>query len=168
MELALQLLLVFFLLAFIIILLYSMIFGGPYAPIGEQKIEAMLSLLKIKEGEKSVDLGSGDGRIVIALAQKGVVAHGYEVNPLLVLLARYKIRKKRLQKIAFIHWGDFWKADFSSYDIITIYLAPHIMSRLENKLRKDAKRRTRIAVNFFAFPTWKYDLRKDTIYLYRK
>ena len=163
-----QLLLILFFLVTIIILVYSMLFGGPYAPIGEQKIEQMLSLLKTKPKEIAADIGSGDGRIVIALAKKGVIAHGYELNPLLVLIARYKIRKAGLSKKAFIHMTDMWRVNYNQYDIITVYLAPHVMKRLEKKLKPELKKSGRIAMNHYHFPNWKFKKRINNIYLYSK
>jgi cyclopropane fatty-acyl-phospholipid synthase-like methyltransferase len=163
-----ELLLIIFLLYLIGILSYSMIRGAPYAPIGEEKTKAMLTLLKIKAGEKAVDLGAGDGRIVIKLALGGAEAHGYEINPILVMLAKHKIRKEGLQGKAFIHWTDFWKKDLSSFDIVTVYLTSHIMKAIEKKLQKELKRGARVTVNYFAFPSWKPEKQKDTIYLYLK
>lgn len=160
--------LIILLLFIIYILLYSMLSGAPYAPIGKEKTDVMLSLLDIKTGDKAVDIGAGDGRIVIALAQKGIEAHGYEINPLLVLLAKYNIRKHHLKGKAFVHWADFWKIDFSVFTTITIYLCPHIMARLEKKLQMEIKKGTRIAVNYYSFPDWKPAKQKDRIFLYTK
>lgn len=163
-----QLTLILFLIVFIAILVYSMASGGPYAPIGEQKTEDMMSLLKVKPGEKAVDIGSGDGRIVIALAKKGADAHGFEINPLLAKIAKDKIKKAGLEKKAKIHTKDFWQENLSNYDIVTVYLSGHIMKLVERKLRKELKPGARVAVNYFGFSNWKPEKKKGTIYLYRK
>lgn len=155
------------LLAIIYLLLYSMLRGAPYAPIGEQKINNMLTLLKVKKGERAADIGAGDGRIIIALAKKGVEAHGYEINPVLFFLAKRNIKKANMQKKAFIHLADFWRQDLSSFDIVTIYLTAHIMPAVEKKLIKELKPKARVVVNYFPLPTWKPVQKEDTIYLYR-
>lgn len=142
--------------------------GGPYAPIGELKTEAMMELLHIKKGERAVDIGAGDGRLVIALAKKGAVAHGYEINPILVGIARKKIKEAGLTGKAFMHLGDFWSLDLSKFDVITIYLSGHIMKQLEKKLTKEVKPGARVAVNYFKLPSWKPIKQKNTIYLYKK
>ena len=77
----LQLILIFLVIAFIIPFFTS---GLGYAPSTTAIIDRMIKLLNIKPGEKAVDIGSGDGRVVIALAKAGAEAHGYEINPLLV------------------------------------------------------------------------------------
>lgn len=145
-----------------------MVRGAPYAPLGKQKIETMLKLLNVKSGEKAVDLGSGDGRIVVGMAKKGAIAHGYEINPLLVLIAKWKIKKLGLQNNAHIYWGDFWGKNLSSFDIVTVYLAPHSMKPVEEKLRRELKSNARVAVNYSPFPTWKPKKTLEKIYLYQQ
>ena len=168
MIITLQLLLIFVLASIIVILFYAMVRGAPYAPLGKQKIETMLGLLNVKPGEKAIDLGSGDGRLVIEMAKKGAIAYGYEINPLLVLIAKWKIKKLGLQKNAHIYWGDFWGKNLSSFDIVTVYLAPHSMKAVETKLRKELKPKARVAVNYFPFPTWKPKKTLEKIYLYQQ
>lgn len=62
--------------------------GAPYAPSDEDKIQRMLSLARAAKGDRAVDVGSGDGRVVIALAKIGAHATGYEVNPILYLISK--------------------------------------------------------------------------------
>ena len=69
----------------IILLLYSMLFGAPYAAVGSERLAVIMELLSPKKGEKIADLGSGDGRIVIQAAKQGAKATGYEINPVLVV-----------------------------------------------------------------------------------
>lgn len=163
-----QLLLIPVLIAIIGVLVYAIVRGAPYAPLGKQKIATMLSLLNVKSGDKAVDLGSGDGRLVIELAKKGAIAYGYEINPLLVLIAKWKIKKLGLQNNAHIYWGDFWGKNLASFDIVTVYLAFHSMRAVESKLRRELKPNARVAVNYFPFPTWKPKKTIEKIYLYQK
>lgn len=143
-----------------------MVRGGPYAPIGEHRTEVLLSLLNLKPGEKAVDIGSGDGRIVIALAKAGAEAHGYEINPLLVWIARRNVKKAGLTGKAFIHWADMWQKNFSEFDVITLYITGFALRSLEKKLQKEGKKGLRVATNHFTFPTWKPAKRKEDAYLY--
>ena len=163
----LQILVGIFLLAFIILLLYSMLFGGPYAPVGEHKIEAMLKLLQVKRGERAIDLGAGDGRIVIALAKAGAEAHGYEINPLLVFIARRKIKQAGLRGKAFMHMADMWSVDLSKFSIVTVYLTAHVQPRLEKKFERELKPGTRVVENYFKVPNWKPVKKLDTVYLFK-
>ena len=67
-------------LLFAIFMILPLIIGAPYVPTAEERVAKMVSLVKVKPHEKAADLGSGDGRIVIALALSGAEAHGYEVS----------------------------------------------------------------------------------------
>jgi ribosomal protein L11 methylase PrmA len=163
-----QLALLCFLIFVIVILAYSMLFGAPYAPLGEHKTQALIDLLKKPgNGKRAVDLGAGDGRIVIALAKHGFESHGFEFNPLLVYIARHHINKAGLSGKAFMHWGDMWRVDLARYDVITIYLTARIMKRMEQKIQKETKPGTKIVVNYFKLPNRKFAEQKDTLYLYK-
>lgn len=156
------------LLFFSAILLYSMLFGAPYAPLGMRKTKRLVKLLNVKKGEKTLDLGAGDGRLVIEMAKKGADATGYEINPILVLIGNWRIKKAGQSKNARILWKDFWMQNFSEFDVITIYLSFISMRRLEKKMQKETKKGTRIGMNYFHFPKWKYALKEEDLYVYKK
>ena len=141
--------------------------GAPYAPTGNERLKNMLMLSALKKGEKMADLGSGDGRIVMEFAKKGLEAHGYEANPLLVILSKYKIKKAGLEKNSFIHFKSFWGVDFSSFDIVTIYGIPYIMGRLEKKIEKECKPGARFISSHFQLPNRKYTKEMERVYLYK-
>ena len=109
---------ILFLIILLTLILIILLRGAPYVPSQEKTIRQMILLAGILPGERAIDLGSGDGRVVIALARAGAEAHGYEINPLLVWLGRRKIRKEGLEKVAFIHFKDFWSVDFSAFDMV--------------------------------------------------
>lgn len=140
--------------------------GAIYVPTQKAKVEKMVELADIKPGEKAADLGAGDGRLVIALAKAGAQAHGYEINPWLVRLARKNIHRERLEGKAFIHWKNFWQEDFSNFDVVTIYGMRHLMRRLEKKLKKELKPKARVVSNSFQFPSWPKSKKEDDICLY--
>lgn len=142
--------------------------GAPYVPTHDKILKKMIALLSIKPGEKAVDLGSGDGKIVIALAQAGAEAHGYEINPFLVLWSKRNIKKAGLAGKAFIHWKSFWSVDFSCFQIVTVYGITYMMKRLEKKSQKELKTGARVASNAFTFPNWSPIQNNDGIYLYKK
>jgi len=162
----LELVFLIFLLYIIYLLVYSMLKGAPYAPIHKEHLPVMLKLLKIKKGEKAVDIGAGDGRIVIALAKAGAEAHGFEINPLLVLWAYWNIFLSGTRGKAHIHLKNFIKADFSEFDIFTTYLTQFGMKNVEKKLITEAKPSARLAADFFQLPNWKASKHEGTIYLY--
>ena len=96
-------------LILILLALYLLFQGAIYVPSNEKAINAIIKMAKLKKGSKIADLGSGDGRIVIAFARSGIQAHGFEINPFLVLFSRWNIKKEKLTDRASIHWQDFWK-----------------------------------------------------------
>lgn len=150
----------------------------PYFQTSRYKVETMVELANIKPGERAADLGSGDGRIVIALAQAGAEAHGYELDEKLIELSKQNIKdqvdrhsgEERIQNLLrgiTIHEGDFWQEDLSQYNIICIYPMPDIMNQLEKKLFSELKENSRILLNYYPFLTKKHINQKDNIYLYQ-
>lgn len=91
----------------------------------------------------------------MSLQKKGIQAHGYEINPLLVIISRINIRKAGLKGKAFIHWNNFWKVDLSQYDIITVFQVSFAMDRLEKKLMYELKPGARVISNYWTFPNWR-------------
>ena len=153
---------------FIIFLLMTIVKGAPFVTSGANPIRRMIDLFEIKPGQKAADLGSGDGRIVIAMARAGAIAHGYEINPLLVWWSRRKIAKEGLSGKAFIHQKSFWNEDFSSFNLISVFGIGYIMKDLEEKLRRELPRGAKVAANVFEFPAWKYSKRDNGVFLYMK
>ena len=119
---------------YVFFVIYWMVSGAPYAPSKQKAINQMITFAVEMQAKRVADLGAGDGRIIIELAKQGIEAHGYEINPLLVLLARKNIKKNHLENKAKIYWKSFWKADFSQYDVVCIYPIGYIMNRLGKKL----------------------------------
>ena len=169
----LELLFIVGLLYFIWLLVYSMAKGAPYAPMRKAHLEQMIKVLAVKKGERAVDIGAGDGRVVIALARAGADAHGFEINPLLVLwgkvniiLASRRSGRSGMNGKAHMHLQNFITADFSTFDIYTTYLTKYGMANVEKKLEREAKKSARVAADFFPLPNWKPTKHVDTIYLY--
>lgn len=160
------LLVVFFLCIFVV---FPVLFGGAiYLPTKKKTSQKMIELLQIKPGEKALDIGSGDGRLVIAMARSGAIAHGYEINPFLVIISRFNIYNAGLKNKAFVHWKNFWLEDFSGFDIVTLFGIDFAMPKLEEKLKKELKNDARIASFAFAFPNWQYDKKEYGIFFYKK
>ncbi len=151
-----------------IILISSIISGAPFIPSKRRAVGDMVTLANAKTGDKVVDLGAGDGRLLIAFAKIGIEVHGYEINPLLVLWARYQIHKQGLTNLVFIHWRSFWSVNLSGFDIVAVYGIKWIMGRLENKLQKELHSGARVVSNLYAFPTWEPAQKFRSVYLYKR
>src|SRR5579862_2762872 len=152
---------------------------APYYPTPAVIVQKMLQLGELKAGEKMYDLGSGDGRIVIMAAEKfHANAVGIELDKELWRQSVDKIQSLRLQKIAKIVNGDILQQDYSSADLITVYLLPLSNDKVRPILDRQLKKGARIVAHDFEFKDWKPEKvepveddgegRSHTLFLYRK
>jgi len=154
----------------LIFIIVPFLFGASFEISTRPVIRKMIEFAKVKKGERVVDLGSGDGRVVIEFAKKGYEVEGYEINPLLVAWSRYKIRKGGLGNKARIFWGSFWKKDLSGYDVVIVFQISYLMVRLGRKLRGELKKGSRIISNKWKIRNWRIEKESDVgtgVYLYR-
>lgn len=97
---------------------------APFDPTPQEVVERLLMLAGVKKGDTVYDLGSGDGRVVIAAAKKfGVKAVGFEIDPGLVKLARENVRKQGVEKLVEIRQEDFMTANLAPASVVTLYLS---------------------------------------------
>jgi SAM-dependent methyltransferase len=129
---------------FFIFMGLPMIFpGAPFIPSfrrkNKNKIQSVIDFVSsIVPGKNMADIGSGDGRVVIEFAKKDFNGTGIEFNPFLVFWSRFKIKQSGL-KNARILKQNFWKTDFSSYDVVYIFQLTSVNLLLIDKLRKELK-----------------------------
>ena len=132
--------------------------GGPYVPTPPRVVEEMLRVAGVTNRDFVIDLGSGDGRIVITAAQKyGARGRGYDIDRELVARSNAAARKLGLeQKVGFVE-EDVLKADIREATVVTLYLLPAMMHELRAKLLRELKPGTRIVSHDFDFGDWKPD-----------
>jgi len=140
--------------------------GAIYFPTRKESIRTMARMAEVKPGQKLVDIGSGDGRILIAFAKMGLETHGYEINPLLVRQSQRAIKKAGLLGKAFVHHKSFWHADLSQFDIVTVYGIGKIMDPLAEKLKNELKPGAKILSNVYTFPKLKEVERDGYVRMY--
>lgn len=140
--------------------------GAPFAAISKGRIKTMLKLLNPSEGKKFLDLGSGDGRIVIEASKKSLKAYGYEINPILVLVSKYKLKKNKSNGVILLK--DYWGTNLEDFDYITVWGVPRMMKRLERKLLKELKPGAKVVSNHSKFPNWKEKKCENDVFLYIK
>jgi len=129
---------------------------APYYPTPTIVVEKMLDLGGLKPGEKMFDLGSGDGRIVVIAAQKYKArATGVEFDASLVKQSTERIKTLGLASTANIIGGDLLKQDYSSADLLTVYLLPVGNEKVTPMLEKQLKKGARIVAHDFEFTAWK-------------
>lgn len=140
----------------------------PFVPSKRRSVTEILSVVGDIRGKRVLDLGSGDGRIVIACAKEGAIATGFEINPTLVWWSRKKIRSAGLAERATIERADFWKKSFSDFDVVIFYGVVYAMPRLERKLQAELRIGTRVIASHCAFPTWKPLEQKGMVSVYER
>lgn len=140
----------------------------PFVPTPDEKVAIMLKFADIQPGQKSVDLGAGDGKIVIAMAKMGAIAYGFEIQQKYARRAKAQIARDGLIGKAFVTEGDFWQKDLSEFDIVTVYGMALIMDQVSKKLTQELKDGTKVISNGFPVPGWRYEQTENHVYLYSK
>jgi len=126
--------------------------GGPYVPTPQVVVDEMLRMGKVSANDFLVDLGSGDGIIVLTAAQK-LKARGFgvDIDPELVKLANAEAKKRGITDRAAFHVMDVHKADISKATVVTLYLLPGMMIDLRSKIFGDLKPGTRVVSHDYSF-----------------
>jgi 16S rRNA A1518/A1519 N6-dimethyltransferase RsmA/KsgA/DIM1 with predicted DNA glycosylase/AP lyase activity len=149
-----------------IILLFGFVVlrGAPYLPTMTSKIEVSLDLLNLVPGEVLLELGSGDGSVLIAAAKRGLKGVGYELNPLLVIVSKIRCRK---YKNVDIIWGDYWQKQWPDSDGLFVFLLDKYMKKLDNKvIQYKSETPYRLVSNTFEIPGKTPSKSVDGIHLY--
>jgi hypothetical protein len=127
-----------------------------WVPTPQALVEKMLDMAKLTAKDFHYDLGSGDGRTVIAAAKRGAQAVGVEYNPDMVALSERAATKEGVAgKAKFIN-GDIFQTDFSTATVITLYLLPSLNVKLRPTLLK-MKPGTRVVSHAFSMEDWQAD-----------
>ena len=129
-----------------------------WVPTADALVEKMLDLAEVTSSDYVIDLGSGDGRTVIAAARRGARALGVEYNPDMVALSRRNAEKAGVAKRASFVTADLYKTDLSRATVITMFLLPEINMKLRPTLL-GLKPGTRIVSNSFSMEDWEADKR---------
>src|SRR5262245_31362561 len=128
----------------------------PFVPTPEKVVEGMLQLAKVGPKDVVYDLGSGDGRIVIAAAKNhGARGVGIDIDPERIREARDNARRAGVADRVEFREGDLFKADIRDASVVTIYLLSGINMKLRPKLLADLKPGTRIVSHAFDMGDWK-------------
>ncbi len=144
--------------------LYAVFFGAPYVPAFGRDLDRLLNISKVGEGSRFVDLGSGDGKVLLAAAKRGAQVTGYEINPILWLLSLWRLRAYRGQ--AKVYLRSMWRADIAQADVVFLYLHTKWMDKMERKLKADGTSGTRVVSYVFEFSGLKQTHKTHNAYVY--
>ena len=127
-----------------------------FVPTPSDVVDAMLKLAKVSSSDVVYDLGSGDGRILIAAAKMyGARGVGIDIDPERVREATASARANNVSDKVTFRQEDLFTADISPATVVMLYLSPTVNSRLAPKLMKDLKPGTRIVSHAFDLGSWK-------------
>ena len=111
-------------------------------------IDRALEIADLSRNDLFVDLGCGDGEVLLRVAGRfGVFSVGYEINPALVKIARRRAASAGLRYLIDIVHSDLFSADLSRFDVIYIYPSPIVTTRLSEKITAECREGTRILVH---------------------
>jgi 16S rRNA A1518/A1519 N6-dimethyltransferase RsmA/KsgA/DIM1 with predicted DNA glycosylase/AP lyase activity len=157
--------LIYIVIAIFMLFAVVVLFGAPYLPTLSNTKKTAIDLLAMKPGQTMLELGSGDGRVMVEAAKRGINVVGYELNPLLVLISLYTTRKYRKQ--IKVKWGNFFTAKWPKHDAIFVFLTDKFMPRLDSKIKADSKKPLLVASNSFKIPNKKPIKESYGVYLYK-
>jgi SAM-dependent methyltransferase len=132
-------------------------------------VDNVMELADLRPGEKFCDLGCGEGKVVVAAANQGAKAVGYEISILLYVIA--KIRSWFSKGKVEIKFRDFWLVDLSDMDVVFFFLIPRIFPKMKEKLERELKPGSRVITYVWPMKGWKEEriikrAKGPAIYLY--
>lgn len=143
--------------------------GGLFVGTPPEAIVTMIELAQIQPSDIVMDLGSGDGRLLIAAAKAGAKKSiGYEIQHWLVKRSRELVEKENLTDKIEIHPDSFWHTDVSNTNLVLLYQISYAMKGIEEKLKKELPIGARVVANGFKFPKWREERTIDNVRLYIK
>lgn len=141
--------------------------GAPYAATPADVVNKLFKLVNIAEKDIVYDLGSGDGRILIASAKMGAKAIGWEINFPLYLWSIRRIKREKLTHKVEIHFGNFWNKKLTQATVIFAFLLPQYMERLEKKLNTEVEPGTKVVTYLAKLPARKPITTVDGLTIYQ-
>ena len=130
----------------------------PYVPTPQVVVDRMLDMAQLKSGETVIDLGSGDGRIMIEAASKyGARGFGVEIDPRLVKISNERALKAGVaDRVKFLQ-QDLFKTDFRDANVLTLYLLPDVNLALRPKILAELKPGSRVVSHDYGMGDWRPD-----------
>ncbi len=138
--------------------------GPPYLPTFRKQTEDALDLLSLKPGETLLELGSGDGRVLLSAAKRDLKVVGIELNPVLVvasMLVTFHYRKQ-----VRIIWGSYWGAPWPRADGIFTFMLPKYMSKLDARIERWHPKLIKLASFAFPIPNKVPSEKRGGVFLY--
>jgi cyclopropane fatty-acyl-phospholipid synthase-like methyltransferase len=171
-ELIVRILLIIFLISISVVIVWFLwpnIIGAPWIPTPRKTVRKMLELAQVNSKDTVMDLGSGDGRIIVMAAKEfGARSIGIEADPGRVLWSRLVIRFHGLKNRVEVIWGNFFHQPFTVATVVTIFQLGGVNERLKEKLLADLNPGSRVISHAFRFDEWELiaTMKDPDLYLY--
>ena len=133
----------------------------PYVPTPQEVVDEMLNIADVGPGDYVIDLGSGDGRIVISAVKRGAWGHGVDLNPERINEARANAEEAGVSDEVVFLQENLFNTDFSKANVITMYLLNSVNRKLRPHLLEDLEPGTKIVSHSFDMGDWKPDERHE-------
>jgi SAM-dependent methyltransferase len=157
MQIALKVTLAFLILTFSRTGISAQKLDVAYVPTPYHIVDEMLEVADVGPGDYVIDLGCGDGRIVIAAAKRGAYGHGIDLDPQRIKNSRENAFRAGVEdKVVFME-ENIYETDFSNANVITMYLFPTININLRPDLLKKLKPGSRLVSHDFSMDDWRAD-----------
>lgn len=141
---------------------------APYVPTKMENIRKILKLAGVKKGKKFYELGSGDGRVVIAAARLGANAVGIEQSLIRVLYSKWKSgQNNAIAGNCQLYHGNIFDRSYSDANIVYIFLLHKGVTKLEEKLKKELKKGSIVITQTYHFDNWKPFKKEGDFWIYR-
>lgn len=138
--------------------------GAPYLPTLAPQVQAALKLADLKPGDTLLELGCGDGKVLLAAARQGINAVGYELNPILAILAWLRTRRYRHQ--VHVIWGNFWHKPWPPAQAAFTFLLPRYMPKLNKKVMQYQHKPVKLVSFAFKIPGRSVTAQKRGVFMY--
>lgn len=143
---------------------FVLLFGAPYLPTLDAQVEAALELADLQSGQTLLELGCGDGKVLIAAAERGCAAIGYELNPIMAFVAW--LRTRRYKGRVRVYCRNFWKVRLPEADVIFVFLLDKYMKKLDTKITQLERPDVKLVSFAFQVPDRRPAAEKQGVYMY--
>lgn len=143
---------------------FVIFFGAPFLPTLTPQVTNALDLIDLKSGQTLLELGSGNGKVMSAAAERGIRVIGYELNPLLVIYSWLRTRK--YGRLVTVKWANFWYTTLPPTDGIFVFLLQPYMSKLDKKIIQECGKPVKLVSFAFHIPDREPDKTHEGMFLY--
>lgn len=143
----------------------------PYARTRPEVVDLMINMAAVRPGDRVVDLGTGDGRVLLAAAARGGAGLGVDIDPVLVGEARAEAERRGLADRARFAVQDLFRTPLRDADVLAMFLLPEVNLRLRSRILSEMRPGARVVSHAFDMGDWPPDARGRAggarVYLWR-